>query len=766
MANMRTSRQKAAAGILWQGMLLLLPLLLLACLGIVFLRRDRALIMQEARDRCQGVLGSFARSLPVAFDDGIQPEPGIDFSLKHATARQSIAVAFLGPENQLVYPKPCPTAPSPHTLALEELTEEQRALWLQAAKNAGDASREPVGTWDRFLELNPPEAFAAIARFSRATELASQEPTKAIPAFDEFVAHHSTALGESGVPLKPLAEWQSLLLRSNSSSSGAFDPANLGNRPWGKDVHAGFGVPALAGQPFDKTEHTANSNVPPAKAGTPNAERDERSPATNLEAHSTGFESMAGSQEKRLDDFCRGIVEFPGFLTPYLLEKAQAQFGASAATDRIGQWLRVWENHELARGLHRQSASLLKTLDKNSPACLVLSTPTESDWLLTWSPSNRVAIWKPLTNVVQDALAVWRREPNIPDYCLLSVEYGTQTLFSAGSVSWKQRNGKPGDKTGTGEADGLPADAQAASMPLLAVARLPEASGGQIQVKLLLRDSELLYGQLKTRAGWLGGLFLAALAASAIGLWTMWRSFKRQWLLNEMKTNFVSSVTHELRAPIASVRLMAENLKRGKIAGSERQQDYFNSIVLECGRLSSLIENMLRFARIEQGRQQYRFEPVDLRALAGRTVELLEPSSADRQVKLVLNGTMENGGDPVAPCDGTALQQALINLIDNALKHSPSGGEVVVGVDASALDVRLWVQDHGPGIPREEHERIFEQFYRRGSELRRESSGVGIGLTLVRHTMEAHLGEVLVESEPGAGSKFTLVLKRDLCREY
>jgi signal transduction histidine kinase len=251
---------------------------------------------------------------------------------------------------------------------------------------------------------------------------------------------------------------------------------------------------------------------------------------------------------------------------------------------------------------------------------------------------------------------------------------------------------------------------------------------------------------------------MTALAASATGLWAIRRSFNRQVILNEMKTNFVSSVTHELRAPIASVRLMAENLKNGKIAGPERQQDYFNSIVLECGRLSSLIENMLRFARIEQGRQQYRFEPVDLRQMAWRTVELMEPNAMDGQVRLVLDAKKEAKEDAVAYCDETAIQQALINLIDNALKHSPPGGEVVVGVELSPVDTRLWVKDGGPGIPKEDHERIFEQFYRRGSELRRETSGVGIGLTLVRHTMDAHQGKVLVESSPGAGSIFTLVI--------
>ena len=101
-----------------------------------------------------------------------------------------------------------------------------------------------------------------------------------------------------------------------------------------------------------------------------------------------------------------------------------------------------------------------------------------------------------------------------------------------------------------------------------------------------------------------------------------------------MKSNFVSSVSHELRAPIASVRLMAESLERGKVAGGEKQDEYFRFIVQECRRLSSLIENVLDFSRIEQGRKQYEFEPTDLAALTRETVKLMEPYAEEKGVKL------------------------------------------------------------------------------------------------------------------------------------
>jgi two-component system OmpR family sensor kinase len=128
-------------------------------------------------------------------------------------------------------------------------------------------------------------------------------------------------------------------------------------------------------------------------------------------------------------------------------------------------------------------------------------------------------------------------------------------------------------------------------------------------------------------------------------------------------------------------------------------------------------------------------------------------------VELELRKNGAAGAEPFA-CDGLALQQALINLIDNAIKHSPPGSRVAVGLDGGAANLSLWVEDSGPGIPPEEHAKIFERFYRRGSELRRETQGIGIGLTIVQHIVEAHGGRVTVRSAPGQGSRFTMELPR------
>jgi signal transduction histidine kinase len=302
----------------------------------------------------------------------------------------------------------------------------------------------------------------------------------------------------------------------------------------------------------------------------------------------------------------------------------------------------------------------------------------------------------------------------------------------------------------------------------------------EFKVQVGLIDPELLFAQQRQRTLLFGGLILASTLAACVGLAAAYRAFLRQLRLSELKSNFVSSVSHELRAPIASVRLMAESLEAGKIADAAKQHDYFQFIVQECRRLSSLIENVLDFSRIEQGRKQFEFEPTDIVALTTQTVKLMQAYAIERQVALTL-AIADNVTGPQVQfiADGKAVQQALINLIDNAVKHSPKGQSVTVGLELrpGKRDVReraakgqgkvnalggqlltVWVEDRGEGIPPEEHTKIFERFYRLGSELRRETQGVGIGLSIVKHVVEAHGGRVLVDSAVGKGSRFTIEL--------
>lgn len=284
---------------------------------------------------------------------------------------------------------------------------------------------------------------------------------------------------------------------------------------------------------------------------------------------------------------------------------------------------------------------------------------------------------------------------------------------------------------------------------------------GKLRINLHLAAPALLYAQQRQRAFWFGGLIVVAAATGLIGYVTAQNAFRRQLRLNKMKSDFVASVSHELRAPIASVRLMAEGLEHGTVQQPEKQQRYYRFIVQECRRLSALIENVLDFSRIEQDRKFYDIESTDIMELVRHTADLMQPCADERSVRIEVEIEGKSTEPAVeADLDGKAIQQALVNLIDNAIKHSPPKSVVVVGCRLPAEGDRfsLFVEDRGEGIPADEHKRIFERFYRHGSELRRETQGAGIGLSIVKHIVEAHDGTVRLRSRVGEGSRFTIEL--------
>ncbi len=286
----------------------------------------------------------------------------------------------------------------------------------------------------------------------------------------------------------------------------------------------------------------------------------------------------------------------------------------------------------------------------------------------------------------------------------------------------------------------------------------PTIRPASLGVAVILADPAALFARARSRALLMGSITLGAAVVALTGFLLARRAFHRQLALNEQKSNFVSAVSHELRAPIAAVRLMTENLTRGAPAEPERQREYFGLILQECRRLSSLIENVLDFSRIEQGRKEYDFEPTDLGALVAATVRLMEPVAADHGVRVDCSVGRASLPGQSAVCDGRAIQQALVNLIDNAIKHSPAGEAVTLEVTGSQTVVRLSVTDRGPGIPTEERSKVFERFYRRGSELRRETQGVGIGLSIVQSIVAAHHGRVWMEDAPGGGCRAVVEL--------
>ena len=249
---------------------------------------------------------------------------------------------------------------------------------------------------------------------------------------------------------------------------------------------------------------------------------------------------------------------------------------------------------------------------------------------------------------------------------------------------------------------------------------------------------------------------LAALSlVLAGGLVLTHRNVAKEMALARLKSDFVSNVSHELRTPLSLIRLYAETLEMGRLTSPEKYQEYYRIIRKESERLTALINNILDFSRIEAGRKEYDFRDTDLSELVHNTLDSyryqIEQNGFTFEEKIAEN-------IPPLRVDREAMARSLLNLVNNALKYSQDRKYIGVNLYRANGSVKLEVVDHGIGIPHQEQSKIFEKFYRVGDPLVHNTKGSGLGLSLVRHIVRAHGGEVLVDSEPGQGSKFTITL--------
>jgi signal transduction histidine kinase len=233
------------------------------------------------------------------------------------------------------------------------------------------------------------------------------------------------------------------------------------------------------------------------------------------------------------------------------------------------------------------------------------------------------------------------------------------------------------------------------------------------------------------------------------------RNISREMALARLKSDFVSNVSHELRTPLSLIRLYAETLEMGRLKSADKYQEYYSIIRKESERLTALINNILDFSRIEAGRKEYDFRQTDLRELVRNTLE-----SYRYQIEQSGFAFEEKIAEDVPPLsvDREAMARSLLNLVNNALKYSQDQKYIGVNLFRDNGTVKLEVVDHGIGIPQAEQQKIFDKFYRVGDPLVHNTKGSGLGLSLVRHIVRAHGGEVLVDSVPGRGSKFTINL--------
>jgi len=223
--------------------------------------------------------------------------------------------------------------------------------------------------------------------------------------------------------------------------------------------------------------------------------------------------------------------------------------------------------------------------------------------------------------------------------------------------------------------------------------------------------------------------------------------------LSRLKTEFISSVSHELRTPMTSLQSISRLLQSGRIEDASRREHLLELMAGECGRLSRFLHNVLDFGRIEQNAKRYEFRETDLGTLVAEVAEIVRSAASDDDLDLEV---ATPGGPVPVDVDADSVRQALLNLADNAIKYSEGRKHVLIQLAAGAGEAVISVRDRGIGIPAGDLENVFEAFFRSSEAVHHDPKGVGLGLKIVKHIMEAHGGTVRIASEPGRGTVVTL----------
>jgi signal transduction histidine kinase len=241
----------------------------------------------------------------------------------------------------------------------------------------------------------------------------------------------------------------------------------------------------------------------------------------------------------------------------------------------------------------------------------------------------------------------------------------------------------------------------------------------------------------------------------ALGLGAAYRLVRRESEMARLKADFVANVSHDLKTPLALIRMFGETLEMNRAPDEATRREYYGVITRESERLSRLIDNVLDFSRIEGGRRRYELAPAPLEPVVHEVLEAFRYPLTQQGFKVSVDVEPDL---PDVLMDADAIGQALANLVDNAIKYSGPRRRLSVTARRVGAEVRLEVADEGIGIPPGEQARIFEKFYRVGRSETQGRRGSGVGLALVAHIVDAHRGRVSVESRVGEGSRFTIAL--------
>jgi signal transduction histidine kinase len=250
-----------------------------------------------------------------------------------------------------------------------------------------------------------------------------------------------------------------------------------------------------------------------------------------------------------------------------------------------------------------------------------------------------------------------------------------------------------------------------------------------------------------------GSSLCVVLGAALLAGYLLLRDVHREAETAAMRSHFVASVSHELKTPLTSIRAHAETLLLGRAGSGETTSDYLKTIVSESERLTRLVDSVLAFSRIEQGRKTYHLQAIRLEDVVWSAAKTMEYPLSQLGFTLTISS---DGSAPTLLADAEALTQAILNLLGNAMKYSGDARSIEMRIGIQDDEAFVDVVDHGIGIARDDQSRIFERFNRVQSIETAGIAGTGLGLPLARHVVEAHRGRIAVVSHPGRGSTFSV----------
>ena len=279
---------------------------------------------------------------------------------------------------------------------------------------------------------------------------------------------------------------------------------------------------------------------------------------------------------------------------------------------------------------------------------------------------------------------------------------------------------------------------------------------GQMVLNLTELDPAWINAQVGELRNWYFAIIAIVFIAAILAIVSLWRNVNIQIKLARKKDDFISAVSHELRTPLTTIRMYTEMLEKNWVRTDEKRAEYYTSMRQESERLSRLIENVLDFSRIQRGRKKYFFKSGNINTCVSDMVDMMAPLA--QQAGFVLEKDFTHI-EPIV-FDADAVMQIVINLLDNAIKYASEAKEKTITVRTRRHNqyILIEVEDHGPGVPHLQRKKVFDEFYRIGDESKRETTGTGLGLALVKKFAQAHNGFVEILTAKPKGVIFRVAL--------